>query len=180
MAKFDTSKIEGFEGMSVEDKLNAVLGFELEEPAPAPNTAEVDRLKQALNKANGEAANFKNQLRAKQTEQERLDAERQEAEQKLKDELDNLRREKTVTGYKNKFLEAGFSAELAETSAAALADGNTEQMFADLAAYINEKTKAIEAEALNKQPPLTPGTPPSAQTVEQKRIADFRKAAMGY
>ena len=57
------------------------------EPAKTEKSgnSEVDKLKALLSKANGEGAEYKRQLRLKQTEQERAEAERAEAE-KAKDE----------------------------------------------------------------------------------------------
>ena len=57
-----TDKIEGYENMSAEEKLKALEGFEVEEP----NTSEVTKLKEALNKASSEASNYKKQLKEKQ------------------------------------------------------------------------------------------------------------------
>ena len=54
MAKIDTSKIEGYADMSAEDKLKALEAFEYED-----NAAELERQKNALSKANSEAAEWK-------------------------------------------------------------------------------------------------------------------------
>ncbi len=61
MAKIDTTKIEGYAGMTAEQKLAALEAFEL----PDNNSAELERLKNAVSKANSEAAEYKKQLRAK-------------------------------------------------------------------------------------------------------------------
>ena len=59
------------------------------EPAKAekPDNAEVEKLKRLLSKANSEAASYKEQLRAKQTADEREKAERAEQEQAMREEL---------------------------------------------------------------------------------------------
>ena len=51
MAKIDTTKIEGYAGMTAERKLAALEAFEL----PDNNSAELERLKNAVSKANSEA-----------------------------------------------------------------------------------------------------------------------------
>ena len=51
MAKIDTSKIEGYAEMTPEQKLAALEGFEYED-----NSAELEKQKNALSKANSEAA----------------------------------------------------------------------------------------------------------------------------
>ena len=76
--KINVNAIEGFDAMSDEEKVKALLGFEIEAPAPKDNNDEVTKLKTALSKANSEAADWKRQLREKQTEQERAEAERAE------------------------------------------------------------------------------------------------------
>ena len=68
--KIDVSKIDGFEAMSAEDKLAALMGYEFEEPKAPEANAEVTKLKAALSKANSEAADWKRQFRDKQTEQD--------------------------------------------------------------------------------------------------------------
>ena len=51
MAKIDTSKIEGYADMTPEQKLAALEGYEYED-----NAAELEKQKNALSKANSEAA----------------------------------------------------------------------------------------------------------------------------
>ena len=48
--KIDTSKIENFESMSAEEKLNALMGYEFEEPKPTDNNAEITKLKKPYRK----------------------------------------------------------------------------------------------------------------------------------
>ena len=52
--KIDTSKIEGYQEMTAEDKIVALEGYEME--APEPEAKEVQRLREALSKSNREAA----------------------------------------------------------------------------------------------------------------------------
>ena len=170
--KIDTSKIENFESMSAEEKLNALMGYEFEEPKPADNSSEITKLKAALSKANSESAEWKRQFREKQTETERAEAERAEAEKALQDELKSLRRDKTVSGYTKQCMELGYDAALASECAEAMADGRFNDVFAIQQKFMEAKTKEIEAAALNKQPSLTPGTPPvqSAEKAETNKM----------
>ena len=94
--KIDTSKITGYAEMSAEEKLKALEEFEIE--TPTDNGDEVTKLRNALSKANSDAAEWKRQFREKQTEQERAEAERAEREKAVEEELRGLRREKTVSG----------------------------------------------------------------------------------
>ena len=53
MARIDKNTIEGFDGMTPEQKVEALLGLEI------PDSAEIERLKASVSKANTEAANWK-------------------------------------------------------------------------------------------------------------------------
>lgn len=164
--RIDVSKIEGFEEMSAEDKVKAVLAYEFEEPKAPDTNAEITKLKTALSKANSESAEWKRQFREKQTESERAEAERAESFQKMQDELTALKREKVLSEYSKQCMALGYDADLAAECAKAMADGRFNDVFAIQQRFMAAKTKEIEAAALNKQPGLTPGTPP-VQSIEK-------------
>ena len=157
--KIDTTKISGFDEMSAEDKLNALMAFEFDEPK-APDNSEITKLKAALSKANSESAEWKRQFREKQTEQERAEAERAENEKALQEELAALRRGKVIDEYAKKCLGMGYNADLAARCAEAMADGRFNDVFAIQQEFMETRTKEIEAAALNKQPGLSTGAPP--------------------
>lgn len=179
MAKIDVSKIDGFNAMSAEDKLNALLGYEFETPAAPDNSAEIDRYKAAVSKANAEAASYKQQLREKQTEAERAEADRAEADRKLKEELETLRTEKAISQFTEQYLAMGMDKELAKATAEAYQKGDTETVFANQNSFIESLKKQQGIDALNNQPGLTPGTPPAAKQEEDASVAAFRRAAFG-
>ena len=164
--KIDTAKIENYAEMSVEDKIKALEEYEIEIPAPK-ETEEVTKLKTALSKANSDAAEWKRQFREKQTEQERAEAERKEHEQAVEEELRILRRDKTVAGYVNSCLALGYSQELALKAAEAMADGNAAEIMNCQQEFLEAKQKELEAAALNKQPTITPGSPPTAKQADK-------------
>ncbi len=181
MAKIDVGKIAGFETMTAEEKLTALLSYEFEAPAAPDNSAEIDRFKAAVSKANAEAASYKQQLREKQTEAERAEADRAEADRKLREELDALKAEKVISQYTEQYLSMGMDKELARATAEAYQKGDTATVFANQNSFITDLKKQQGIEALNKQPGLTPGTPPAPKPEEDKRIAAFREGAMrGY
>lgn len=179
MAKIDVSKIEGFDAMSAEDKLAALLGYEFETPAAPDNSAEIDRYKAAVSKANAEAASYKQQLREKQTEAERAEADRAEADRKLKEELETLKAEKVISQYTEQYLAMGMSKELAKATAEAYQKGDTATVFANQNSFITDLRKQQGIDALNNQPGLTPGKTPEPKPEEDKRVAEFRRAALG-
>ena len=174
--KIDISKITGYEEMSAEDKLKALEEYEFETPAPKDNGDEVTKLKAALSKANSDAADWKRQFREKQTEQERAEAERAEREKAVEEELRGLRREKTVSGYVAQCLALGYEKELALKAAEAMADNDAAAILACQQEFLEAKKKEYEATALNKQPTLTSGSPPTAQAAEADAYNKMRAA----
>ena len=173
--KIDTAKIENYEQMSAEDKIKALEEYEIEIPAPKESD-EVVKLKTALSKANGDAAEWKRQFREKQTEAERAEAERKEREQAVEEELRVLRRDKTVAGYVNSCLALGYDKELALRAAEAMADGNAAEIMACQQEFLAVKQKELEIAALNKQPTLSVGAPPTSVTAEKSAENELRRA----
>jgi len=174
--KIDTTKIEGYAEMTAEDKLKALEELEIEAPAPQDNNDEVNKLKMALSKANSDAAEWKRQFREKQTEAERAEAERAEREKAVEDELRMLRRDKTISGYVANCLALGYTQELALRAAEAMADNDAAAIMACQQEFLEAKTKELEAAALNKQPGLTSGSPPTAKGAEVEEYNKMRKA----
>lgn len=171
--KIDTSKIEGYADMSAEDKLKALEEFEIE--TPKGNDDEVKNLKDALSKANSQAAEWKRQFREKQTEQERAEAERAEREKAVEEELRGLRRDKTVSGFTAQCLALGYDKELALKAAEAMADNDAAAILACQQEFLEAKTKELEAAALNKQPTLSVGAIPSAVQADIEAENKLRK-----
>lgn len=160
MGKIDLSKISGYAEMSAEEKLAALEAYEFDD-APHPSD-DATKLKESLSKANSEAAEWKRKYRATLDEQKRAEEEAAERNRMRDEELEALRRERTVSKYEAQYLAAGYSAELATASATAMADGDTATVLANQTRFLAETKQRLEAEALGKQPKPTPGTPPSA------------------
>lgn len=175
MAKIDVTSIEGYAEMTAEEKLAALEGYEFETPAPKSDE-EVAKLKTALSNANSDAAEWKKKYRQGLDEAKRLEEERKEREQAVESELQALRRDKAVSGYVAQCLALGYTQDLATRAAEAMADGNTTEIFACQQAFLEAKQKEIEANALNRQPTLTAGAPPTAKTAEAEAYNNMRKA----
>ena len=169
-----TEKITGYAEMSAEEKLKALEELEFDEPKH--DSGETDKLKAALSKANSEAAEWKRQFREKQTEQERAEAERAEREKAVEEELRGLRRDKTVSGFVAQCLALGYDKDLALRAAEAMADNDAATIFACQQDFLESKKKEYEAAALNKQPTITSGSPPTAQQADNEATNKLRKA----
>ena len=137
--------------------------------------AEQKRLKDATDKACSQANEYKKALREKQTEQERLEAERAEREAAKDAELEKYRTESRLNSYKSKLLECGYDLDTATSMAAELPEGVSEDFFAKQKAFMEVKAKSIEAELLNKQPKLTSGSGLTGADADKIEMNALRK-----
>ena len=140
-----------------------------------PANADVEKLKAALSKASADAAEWKRQLRQKQTEAERAEAERAEADKAMREELETLRKEKRVSDYTGKCLALNMDAELAGKTAAALADGDMDSVFDCLKDFVDATVTRLNNEALNRQPNLSTGIPPTKNTTVDTDYENMRR-----
>lgn len=156
-------------------KLNVLLGDAYKEGMTADEiisalekvadpSAEVEKLRNAVTKANGEAAEYKKQLKAKRTDdenaaQEKADklAEMQKQIEVLTADKENLVKEKTLASYREKFVAQGYDAELANKAASALADGDMDKVFKFQSEFMTAHDTAYKASLLKDMP-----TPPGA------------------
>lgn len=147
MAKIDTSKIPGYAEMSAEDKLKALEAFEYDD-----NAAEMERLRGAVSKANSEAASWKKKHNELLTEDERKKQEDADALADMKKELDELRKDKTISEFKAKLIAQGYDEALASDTAQAMADGDTAKVFANQGKFLEDYAKKVKADAMKKTP----------------------------
>lgn len=140
--------------------------------------------KATLDKATSEAAEFKRQLRAKQTEEEAAEAERKANLEKMQTELDELRKGKAVSEHKAQFLSLGYEETLAASTAAALADGDMATVFANQKKAQEAAEKALRAKLLQEEqePPAGPGggTPVDYGKKAQEAAASGNYAEAAY
>lgn len=169
MAKIDVTRISGYETMTPEQKLAALEAFEYED-----NAAELERLKNANSKANSEAAEWKRKHNALLNEDEQKKQEDAEKLASALKELEELRVEKKVSEYKAKYLAMGYDEKLASETAKALADGDMDKVFANVAKHQTELEKKIKADVL-KGTPRPDGAGAGTETLTKEQFN-----AMGY
>lgn len=162
----DTSKIQGYAEMTAEEKVAALESLEID-------TDETTKLKNLLNKASSEAADYKRQLKEKMSEQERAEAEARERAEKVEQELTELRREKEISTYKAEYLAIGYDEELALSSAEAMATGNTAKVFENQKIFNEKKVAEHKADLINAQPPLTQGGTTGVSPVTKQDILNI-------
>lgn len=150
MPKIDTSKIDNYANMTAEEKVAALEGYEFE-----VDNSEVEKLKTQLSKANAEAAEWRRKHNALLSDEERKEAERQEADAAMKAELEALRKKIAISDSKARFLGLGYDEKLATETAKALAEGDMEKVFANQQIHIENIRKAERASALGdtRKPP---------------------------
>lgn len=171
MAKIDTSLIEGYADMTPEQKLAALEAFEYED-----NAAELEKQKNALSKANSEAAEWKRKHNALLSEEEKKKQEDAEKLTQMEQELADLRKAKTVSEYKAKFVAQGYDEALAEETAQAYADGDNAKVFANQSKFLEEYAKKVKADALKKTPKPTPGAGSGGGAIDyDKKIEEAQK-----
>lgn len=169
MPKIDTSKIEGYAEMTPEQKLAALEGYEYED-----HSEELERQKAAVTKANGEAAEWKRKHTALLSEDEKKKQEDADKLASMEKELAELRKGKVVSDYKAKFVAQGYSEELADETAKALADGDMTKVFANQQKFLTDYAKGVKAEAL-KGTPKPPAGGSSTDVDFAKKIEEAQK-----
>lgn len=171
--KIDPSKIEGFDNLSADEKVAALLNQEIEVEQTEP--ADVTKLKTSLSKANSEAAEYRRLLRGKQTEAERAEADRAEREKALQDELASYRDKERISSYKAQLMSAGVDAETADLMAKSLPEGVADEYFLATKSFLDNQRQKLLTESINKQPGLSVGTPPTAAQAEREEENLLRK-----
>jgi len=154
------------EGMT-EDEISTAL-----EAVGHGNDAEVNRLKTALSKANSEAADYKKQLRSKQSDDEAAGAAQKEEHDKLVKENGELKRSIALSESKGKLLAMGYDEKLADETAAAMVDGDMEKVMANQSKYLEAQKKAIQADAMRKTPRPAAGSDDGSGVDYAKKISE--------
>lgn len=140
------------EGMT-EDELSAAL-----EAIHGNRDAEMNKLKNALSKANSEAADWKKKLRDKQSDDENKRQEEKEQFEKIAQENAELKRSIALTEKKAKLIGMGYEEKMAEETATAMIDGDMDKVLEYQSKYLETQKKTIETDLLKKTPrPKTEG-----------------------
>ena len=147
MANIDTSKIEGYEEMTPEDKVKALESFNL----PDPDYSGYIK-KDTFDKTASELAQVKKDLKARMTEEEVKAQAAAEELEKYKTEAEALRREKNIANNKAQFVSAGYDEALAQETAEALEKGDFATVFKNQKTVIENVKKIAKGEAMASTP----------------------------
>jgi hypothetical protein len=142
--------IENYDSMTPEEKLAALEAYDPEKDGFVS--------KATFDTTASDLAATKKKLREKQSDEEvkaQKDAEERAA---LIARVEELEREKAVSGYVNAYVSMGYDEKLARSSAEALAKGDTATVFANQRTHNENREKTLRAEILKETPPPAGGT----------------------
>lgn len=167
---FDWTKVEGYrEDMTSDEKLALLDSYEAPEPPkedlPKPSGATVSKTQ--FDKVSSELAALKKQMRSRMTEDEQKEADRKASETAMREELDTLRKEKTLNSYKASFLGQGYDEAMALEAATAMAEGDSDGVFAIMKKQNALMEKNLRAKILKETP-----TPPAGDDPDKKKKAE--------
>ena len=165
MARIDTSGIEGYDTMTAEEKLAALESYEYED-----NTAKYEQMKSSFDRASKEAADWKKKHNQLLSDDERKKQESDETLSKMKQELEELRREKYTSQYEAKALALGMDDKTAKTVSVSLVEGKMDEFFDAFGKFLKAHDHEIEVNLLKDTPRAPGGEGEHAMT-----LAEFKK-----
>lgn len=147
MKKIDTSKISGFDKMTPDEKLKALLDFEYDD-----GSLENEKLKAALTKANGEAAEYKRQLKENMSAEDRKKAETEELITALKEQNAQLQRQQKINEYEAQLKTQGYDSKLALEMATAMFEGDQTRIMECMTKFNEELAKKQKQDSAKGAP----------------------------
>jgi hypothetical protein len=136
------------EDMTLEEIESALESIEL----PTDNSAEIEKLKNALSKSNSEAADYKRQLKEKMTADEIKAKEEAEERERILRENEEFKKQIAVSNNKAKLLALGYEDALATETAEAMANGELDKVFANQKKHLDAMEKKVRSEILKNTP----------------------------
>ena len=125
---------------------------------PEDKSAEIEKLKNAVSKANSEAAENKRKLRETLSDSEQKAQQEADRVAKLEADYAKLLHESTVTQRKADFLALGYDEKLASETAEALVNGDFTTVFANQGKHQASLEKKYKVDALKDTPKPEGGT----------------------
>lgn len=148
MPTIDTSTIEGFDSMTADQKVEALLKAEI----PEKVDMSLYVAKDTADKYATEVAELKKQLKGKMTDDEKAKAEAEAKQTEMEQKYNELLRKSTVAEHTAKFLALGYEEKLARDTAEALFDGDMDKVFANQQKAKEALEKAVKANLVKQDP----------------------------
>lgn len=171
MAKIDVTGIDGYADMSAEEKLAALESYEYDDHSA--EIADLGKWKEAVSKANSEAAEYKKQLKTLQEQQKTGNSKADDTIAKLQEQVAELTRQNTIASYTAQFTALGYDAELAEATAIATADGDVAAVFDNQRKFLEQHDKDLKADIFKQTP--KPGQGGTGKPAPTMTLEKFRK-----
>ena len=171
MAKIDVGGIDGYESMTVEEKLAALEAFEYDDHADA--VADLEKHREATNKATREAAEYKKQLKALQDQSKTGNSKADETIARLQEQVAELTRQNTISSYTAQFVALGYDPDLASATAIATADGDVATVFENQRKFLEAHDKQTKADILKQTP--KPGQGGTGKQAPAMTLEKYRK-----
>lgn len=168
------------EGMTEEEISTALQTANVGVVKPS---ADADKLKELLSRANGEAAEYKKKLREKQTDAEAAEQERKAEQERLVQENKELKRSIALSERKSKLIGLGYDETLATETATAMVDGDLDTVISNQSAFLaNMRQEILKGQMLGTPRPAagagTQGVDYKAKIAEAQSNRDM--AAVAY
>lgn len=158
------------EGMT-EEEISAAL-----EGVSKNNDGKINDLKAALSKANSEAANYKKQLRSKQSDDEANAAAQKEEHDKLLAENTELKRSIAISEKKSKLISMGYDEKMADDTAKAMVDGDMDTVMENQSKYLEAQKKNIRADQMKNTPRPAAGSDNAGSSIDFAKKIEEAKA----
>lgn len=170
--KISTENIEGFEAMSAEEKVNALLGMDIPDPVDLSGYVKKD----VFDAKASEAAKLSKDLKARMSDEENAKADAQKAMEELQDKYNDLLKSSTIANHTAKYLALpGYDEALARETAEALFNGDMDKVFSNQQKANAAYEKQLKAEQTRNLPrPDGSGGEPK---LEDKAVDYARKRA---
>ena len=171
MAKIDVGSIEGYADMSAEEKLAALESFEYDDHSA--EIADLGKWKDAVTKANSEAAEYKKQLKTLQDQQKTGNTKADDTIAQLQAQVAELTRQNTIASYAAQFIALGYDSELAQATAIATADGDVAAVFENQRKFLAQHDKDLKADIFKQTP--KPGQGGTGKQAPAMTLEKYRK-----
>lgn len=164
-----------------EEEKNAEPEYTVEELLAQLNAAKAEnkRYKDAVTKASSEAATWKKQLRARQTQEEQEAEAKREAEEERSNHLKAVERELAMMKATNRYLKQGMDEKLAKECAELEADNDIDTLMEKIASHrdasISAAVKKAQEDLLASRPEINAGHGENGGKEEEDQ---FKKAFM--
>lgn len=149
MPRIDTTTISGFDTMTDAEKLSALLELDVPERIDMANYV----AKSQFDKTASELAEAKRSLKSKMSEDEVAKAEADKLHQETQEKYEALLKENTIAKYKAKYMAQGYDEKLAEETATALYNGETDKVFENgekFKSAFEQKTKSDALKSMSR------------------------------